>query len=172
MAREIGTRVVGLELHWRLVDDPRADALDRDALARDGSELEGAIVPATPELLLALALHLVAHPDRRLLMVQDIALAVRAAGDDIRRTFELAGELGVGWELHLALDAAEEFTGVVAERPAPRPSRPPLGPLRAALWRGPRPVGAHLGRLAVLGGRERLRYVGAGLRSLRPRAQR
>ncbi len=172
MAREIGARVVGLELHWRLVDDPRADALDRDALARHGSELDGAIVPAAPELLLALALHLVAHPDRRLLMVKDIALAVRSADADIQRTFELAAELGAGWELALALDAAEEWCGVEVERPGPRPLRPALGPLRAALWRGPRPIGVHIGRLAALGGRERLRYVGAGLRSLRPRAQR
>jgi hypothetical protein len=167
LVRDIGARAVGLELHWRLVDDPRADALDRDALASGGSEHDGVIVPGGPELLLALALHLVAHPDRRLLMVKDIALAAGAAGPELPRAFELASRLGLGWELHLALDAAEEHTGVSVPRPSQRPSKPPLGPLRAALWRAPRPVGVHVGRLAALRGRERLRYVAAGVRALR-----
>jgi len=167
LVREVGARAVGLELHWRLVDDPRADALGRDVLASGGSEHDGVIVPGGPELLLALALHLVAHPDRRLLMVKDIALAAGAARPELPRAFELASRLGLAWELHLALDAAEEHTGVNVPRPSQRPSKPPLGPLRAALWRGPRPVGVHLGRLAGLRGRERLRYVAAGVRSLR-----
>jgi hypothetical protein len=169
LVRRVGKRAAGLELHWRLVDDPRADALDRIALARHGHALNGAIVPAAPELLLALALHLVAHPDRRLLMVQDVALAARACDDALDRAFALAGELGVAWELHLALDAAEEHAGLRIDRPASRPSTPPpLGPLRTALWRGPRPLGVHVGRVAALRGRQRLRYAGAGLRSLLP----
>lgn len=169
LVRRIGSRAAGLELHWRLVDDPRADALDRTTLAAHGSELDGAIAPAVPELLLAFALHLVAHPDRRLLMVQDVALAAAASGDSLRRAFALATELGVAWELHLALDAAEAYAGVRVERLAPRPAkRPPLGPLRTALWPGPRPVGVHVGRLAVLSGRQRARYARAGLRSLLP----
>jgi hypothetical protein len=167
LARDIGTRTVGVEVHWRLTDDPRTNGLDRDALARHGRELEGAIVPAAPELLLALALHLVAHPDRRLIMVQDVALAARVAGSELARAFDLAGELGVAWELHLALDAAEEHAGVVIERPSERPPKPPLGPLLAALWRGPRPIGVHIGRMAALGGPERLRYLAAGLRRAR-----
>lgn len=169
LVRRIGKRAAGLELHWRLVDDPRADALDRTTLARHGHGLDGAIVPAAPELVLALALHLVAHPDRRLLMVKDVELAARAAGDDLRRAFALADELGVAWELHLALDAAEEHAGLRVGRSAQRPSTPPpLGPLRTALWSGPRPIGVHVGRLAALRGRERLRYARAGLRSLLP----
>jgi hypothetical protein len=167
LVRDIGSRTVGLEVHWRLVDDPRADGLDRDALARHGTELDGAIVPAAPELLLALALHLVAHPDRRLIMVQDVALAAQSAGAERARAFELAAELGVAWELHLALEAAEEHAGVATDRPAARPPKPPLGPLRAALWRGPRPLGVHVGRLAALSGGERLRYLAAGLRRAR-----
>jgi hypothetical protein len=167
LARDIGTRTVGVEVHWRLTDDPRTNALDRDALARHGTDLEGAIVPATPELLLALALHLVAHPDRRLIMVQDVALAARAAGSGIARALELAGELGVAWELHLALDAAEQYAGLVIERPSERPPKPSLGPLRAALWRGPRPIGVHIGRIAAVRGPERLRYLAAGLRRAR-----
>jgi hypothetical protein len=126
-------------------------------------------VPAAPELLLALALHLVAHPDRRLIMVQDVALAARAG---LPRAFELADRLGLAWELHLALDAAADFAGLQADRPSPRPARPPLGPLRTALWPGPRPVGVHVGRLAALDASGRLRYAGAGLRSLRPQARR
>ena len=112
--------------------------------------------PPAPELLLALALHLVAHPDRRLLMVQDVALAARARRRGDRRAFDLAAELG------LALGAAP---GARCRRRARRawPSsgppaaaqRPPLGPLRTALWRGPRPVGVHVGRLAALARRER-----------------
>jgi hypothetical protein len=172
LVREVGARIVAVELHWRLVDDPRADALDGAALARHGHDLDGAIEPAAPELLLALALHLVAHPDRRLLMVQDVALAARAAGPDLPRAFDLAAELGLGWELALALDAAAQHLGLEADRPAPRPQRPALGPLRTALWRGPRPLGVHVGRLAALGRRERLRYVRGGLSSLRPRGRR
>jgi len=161
LARDVGSHVVGLELHWRLTDDPRVDALDRDALARGGSELDGAVVPATPVLLLALAVHLVAHPDRRLLMVQDVALAARHGVP-----FDLAEELGLAWELDLALEATQEYAGLEVDR-RPRPARPPLGPLRTALWPVPRPLGVHVGRLAALPGPERLRYVGAGLRSLR-----
>jgi hypothetical protein len=168
LARRIGTRTAGVEVHWRLVDDPRADGLNRAALARHGEQLDGAIVPAVPELLLALAVHLVAHPDRRLLMVQDVALAARASGAGVRRAFDLAAELGLAWELALALDAAREHAGLTVERLEPQPERPPLGPLRTALWRGPRPVGVHVGRLAALRGRERLRYAGAGLRALLP----
>jgi hypothetical protein len=172
LVREIGARPVAVELHWRLVDDPRADALDGAALARHGRDLDGAIAPAAPELLLALALHMVAHPDRRLLMVQDVALAARTAGADLPRAFDLAAELGLGWELELALDAAAALLGLEVDRPAPRPQRPPLGPLRTALWRGPRAVGVHIGRLAALGTRGRVRYVRGGLSSLRPRARR
>ena len=167
LGRRVGARVVGLELHWRLTDDPRVDALDRDLLGRHASELDGAIVPAAPELLLALALHVVAHPDRRLIMVQDIAMATRAAGSELGRAFALADDLGVAWELHLALDAAERYTGLVVQRYGRRPAKPPLGPLRAALWPVPRPVTVHVGRLAALRGRERLRYMRAGIRSLR-----
>jgi len=169
LVRDIGAKLAAVEVHWRLVDDPRADALDRDALAAHGEPADGAIVPAAPELLLALALHLVAHPDRRLIMVQDVALAAHAG---LPRAFELADQLGLAWELHLALDAAEHFAGVRIDRPSPRPARPPLGPLRTALWPGPRPLGVHAGRIAALRGRERLRYAGAGLRSLRPQARR
>ena len=165
LGREIGTKAVGLELHWRLVDDPRANALDRDVLARGGAALDGAIVPATAELLVALALHLVAHPDRRLAMVQDVALAARAA--DVSHAFDVAARHGVAWELHLALHAAERFAGLAVQRSAPRPPKPPLGPLRTALWRAPRPVAVHVGRIAALNGRERLRYMAAGIRSLR-----
>jgi len=172
LVREVGAKVVGAEVHWRLVDDPRADALGHGALGFHGHELDGAIVPAAPELLVVLALHLVAHPDRRLIMVKDIAAAVDAAGAQLGRAFELAARLGVGWELHLALDAAEQYTGLAVERPSPRPPRPPLGPLRTALWPVPRAVGVHIGRLAALDGRGRLRYLGAGLRSLRPQARR
>jgi hypothetical protein len=161
LAREVGARVVGLELHWRVTDDPRVDVLDRDALARDGSDMDGAIVPAPGVFLLTLALHLVAHPDRRLIMVQDIALAARAGVP-----FELAQELGFAWELQLALEAARRYAGLEIELP-PRPPRPALGPLRTALWPGPRPLGVHAGRIAALQGRERLRYVRAGVRSLR-----
>jgi Uncharacterised nucleotidyltransferase len=164
LARDVGSHVVGLELHWRLTDDPRVNALDRDALARGGSELDGAIVPASAELLLALAVHLVAHPDRRLIMVQDIALA---AARSLPRAFALADELGLAWELHLALDAAEHFTAVTVDRPQARPAKPALGPLRTATWPGPRPFGVHIGRLAALRGRQRLRYVSMGIRSLR-----
>jgi hypothetical protein len=168
LACDVGAKVVGLELHWRLADDPRADALDRDVLARHGHELGGAIAPAAPELLVALALHLVAHPDRRLSMVKDVALAAQSAGDELARAFDLARDLGVGWELHLALDAAAEHAGLAIERPAPRPPRPALGPLRTALWPGPRPVGVHVGRLAALDWPGRARYLRAGLtRALR-----
>jgi hypothetical protein len=172
LVRDVGAKKAAVEVHWRLADDPRADALDRDALARHGEAADGAIVPAPPELLLALALHLVAHPDRRLIMVQDVALAALAAGRDLPRAFELARRLGVDWELHLALDVAEELAGLRADRPSPRPARPRLGPLRTALWPGPRPLGVHAGRLAALDARGRLRYARAGLRSLRPRERR
>jgi len=100
-------------------------------------------------------------------MVRAGRLAAEASGPDLARAFDLAARHDVAWELHLALDAAEQHAGVAVQRPASRPPKPPLGPLRTALWRGPRPVGVHVGRLVALSGRERLRYVAAGLRSLR-----
>src|SRR5207237_9741447 len=118
VGRRIGRHPVGVELHWRLVDDPRANLLDREVLARGGTELDGAIVPGAPPLLLALALHLVAHPDRRLLMVQDVALAARACGDDGRaQAVELATALGLLWELRLALAAAVDHAALAIELP-------------------------------------------------------
>jgi hypothetical protein len=63
----------------------------------------------------------------------------------------------------------QDQLGVAVQRFGPRPAKPPLGPLRTALWPAPRPFGVHVGRLAALQGAERLRYLGAGLRTLRPR---
>jgi hypothetical protein len=125
--------------------------LDHARLSAGAVRADGLLAPAPAEQLVVLAVHMVGHLDRRLLMVQDIALLVRTLDDaEFNRTFALAHELELDWELHLALDAAQGHAGLGRERPGPPPRRPRLGPLALAGYSMPRAVHDHAGRLAGL----------------------
>jgi hypothetical protein len=151
LTRRIGAHALGVEVHWRVGSDPRTRALDHARLSAGAVTADGLLAPSPAEQLVVLAVHMVGHLDRRLLMAQDIALLVRTLGDaEWERTFALARELELDWELHLAIDATQAFTGLRRERPGPQPRRPPLGPLALAGYSMPRLVHDHAGRLAGL----------------------
>jgi Uncharacterised nucleotidyltransferase len=151
LTRPVGAHALGVELHWRVGGDPRTQGLDHALLSRGAERIDGLAAPGPAEQLLVLAVHMVGHRDRRLLMAQDIALLVPRLDDDAwDRAFALARDLQLDWELHLALDACARHLGAARERPGPPPQRPPLGPLRLAGTRAPRLVHDHVGRLAGL----------------------
>ena len=79
-----------------------------------------------------------------------------------RETFSRAAELGVGWVLHTALDDVERVTGVLRGRPSEKPPPVAWGPLRVARILPEEPFGYHVGQLAMLSGRERVRYLLTG----------
>lgn len=162
MRKRIGIRTVDVELHWRIGDDPVCRSLNHSFLASSerltiaGTEVH---VPAPSEQLVCLAAHLLSDRTKRLIWVQDVALAARSASDGSwRRAFELADQLGLAWVLHRALDYAARHLGLERERPLPIGSPPPWGPLRAVEELNV-PASLHLGRLAALGGRARVRYL-------------
>jgi hypothetical protein len=162
MRRRIGIRTIDVELHWRVGDDPACAALNHGFLASStrvaiaGADVH---VPPPAEQLVCLAAHLLSDRSKRLVWVQDLALAARSASDaSWRRAFELADQLGLSWVLHRALDYAALHLGLERERPLPAGSPPPWGPLRAVEELNV-PASLHLGRLAALGGSARVRYL-------------
>jgi hypothetical protein len=162
LRRRIGDRSLDVELHWRVGDDPACAALDYHRF--DGGprmRLNGAevSVPEPAEQLLCLAVHLLSDRSKRLIWVADLAQAGAQASDsDWSQAFELSRELELGWALHHGLDYAARHLHFERERPLP-PGRPPAwGPLRAVEELDLR-ASLHVGRLAVLGWRARLRYL-------------
>lgn len=163
------------ELHWRVGDDALCESLAYELLARGATELEAEpalLAPAPDVELLMLCVHFIGDRERRLLWLGDIRRAAeRAAPEEWRGSFELAGRLGLSWALHRALDYSRRYAGLDRTRPAEvgAASPPPFGPLRAIEELDMR-ASLHVGRLAQLRGRERLRYLrtilvptGAGL---------
>jgi Uncharacterised nucleotidyltransferase len=150
---------VDVELHWRIGDDPVAQALDHARLAGRGAELDvggtRVRVPAAADLLLVLAVHLLSDRAKRLIWVQDLVLVSEAVSDDDWNPL-FAGDLG--WVLHRALDYAAAL--LAYDRPRPLPPGPPprWGPLRAVETLDMR-ASPHVGRLALLGWRGRARYL-------------
>lgn len=150
---------VDVELHWRIGDDPVAQALDHARLAGGGVDLDVAgaqvRVPAAADLLLVLAVHLLSDRAKRLIWVEDLVLVSEAVSDDEwNRLF--ADDLG--WVLHRALDYAAAL--LAYDRPRPLPPGPPprWGPLRAVETLDVR-AAPHIGRLALLNWRDRARYL-------------
>jgi hypothetical protein len=163
LVRRIGKRALHVELHWRIGDDPACAALDYGCMAPDGSRIQvdgvPVSVPALPKQVLCLAVHLLSDRAKRLIWVQDLALAgASASGPEWRLAFDFAGRLGLGWTLHRALDYASRHLNFEPERPLP-PGRPPAwGPLRAVEELDMR-ASLHVGRLATLGPIGGLRYL-------------
>jgi hypothetical protein len=162
MRKRIGIRTVDVELHWRVGDDPTCTPLNHALLASSARILVGDTevhVPQPAEQLVCLAAHLLSDRTKRLIWVQDVALAARSASAaSWQRTFELADRLGLGWVLHRALDYAAQHLELERERPLPAGSPPRWGPIRAVEELNV-PASLHFGRLAALGGRARVRYL-------------
>jgi len=165
--RELGVHALGLELHWRISDDPLAVALDHAHLIAGASELAGAaeiLVPGRSDQLLLLALHLMHHSEKRLIWLIDIMLVSQAAKEEEWLTaFRLADALGLGWVLHRALDESEHRLGFCRPRPGATSAPHGWGPLRAAQAIGG-PVGYHGGHLATLPWRAGASYLVTGVR--------
>ena len=128
-------------------------------------DIDGAAIarPAPPAHLLVLAVHLLSDREKRLCWVNDVALVAGALDDDAwEEAFGLADDLDLAWPLHRALDYAQAH--LAFERPRPRPTGPPpaWGPLRAVEDLNVR-ASPHVGRLATLGWRERLSFLGTVL---------
>jgi hypothetical protein len=162
LQRRAAGRGLLVELHWRLSDDPLGAALAHDRIAPRAVPFgDGLLAPDGPDTLLVLAVHLLHHErdDVRLIWLLDVGLARDALDDDgWSEAFARAGDAGLGWVLHTALDRAEAAFGGARPRPEP-PGRPPrLGPLRVG-QRLPGALGIHAGRLAGLGWRGRARYL-------------
>ncbi len=161
--RKVGRRNLDVELHWRVGDDPLGEALSHDLLARDAQTLtvgqHAVAVPAPPGELLVLALHLCSDRGKRLIWLRDLQLAARDASDaDWRASFELADRHGLLWVLHRGLDYVERHLGLGRARPLEAGAPPAWGPLRAVeeLDAG---ASLHVGRLAMMRGREKAAYL-------------
>ncbi len=151
------------ELHWRIGDDPLCEALDYRLMADGAAPLPSrasVLAPAPPVDLLLLCVHFVGDRERRLIWLSDIRRAADAATTaEWAASFELAERLRLGWSLHRALDYSERYAGLARERAGHAPGAPPpFGPLRAVEELDLR-ASLHIGRLAVLRGRERLSYL-------------
>ena len=162
MRKRIGARTIDVELHWRVGDDPACTVLNHAFLASStcltiaGAEVH---VPPPAEQLVCLSVHLLSDRTKRLIWVQDLALAARSASAaSWRRAFELADQLELRWVLHRALDYAARHAELERERPLPMGSPPPWGPLRAVEELNV-PASLHLGRLASLRGLARVHYL-------------
>ena len=167
LRRWVADRWVDIELHWRVGDDPATATLSHARLERDAAflDIDGArlAMPAPPAHLLVLAVHLLSDREKRLCWVNDLALVSRSLDDAAwSETFALADELGLGWPLHRALDYAERHLGFDRSRPRVPAPPPAWGPLRAVEELDLR-ASPHLGRLAVLGWRERAAFLRAVL---------
>jgi hypothetical protein len=169
---------LGLELHWRISDDPQASGLDYAQLVIGASHRLGPVTdvvvcgPASQVVLLAT--HLLHHSrsERRLIWLLDIAAVARAANEtEWNGAFALADSLGLGWVLHTALDETERQLGLTRPRPTSSPGPIAWGPLRAAHVVGG-PLGYHLGHLATLGWSERASYLATGASGRLTRATR
>ena len=162
MARPVGRHRAGVELHWRVGDDPLGEALSHRALASAAVLADGvaeARYPSSTDQLLVCAMHLLSDRLKRLCWIEDL----RRISEDLdnpawQRAFGRARELRLLWVLNRALDYAEHHLGY--ERPRPLgPGEPPeWGPLRAVEELDMR-ASLHVGRLAAMPWRDRPRYL-------------
>lgn len=150
------------ELHWRIGDDPLCERLDYGLLASGATPLErhpAVLAAARPAELLLLCVHFLGDRERRLIWIDDIRRAAeRADAGQWEQSFSLASSVGLSWALHRGLDYAERYVGLHRQRPAPPGPPPPFGPLRATEELEMR-ASLHVGRLAMLRGLDRLRYL-------------
>jgi hypothetical protein len=137
--------------------------LSYDLLSRGACRIEvaghGVSTPGPPGELLVLAVHLCSDRGKRLIWLRDLELAARAATEaEWLAAFELARDHDLLWVLHRALDYTERHLGFDRARPIPAGPPPAWGPLRAVEELDAK-ASLHVGRLAVLRGRERAAYL-------------
>ena len=161
--RKVGIRNLDVELHWRVGDDPLGEALSHDRLSEGAARMtvggREVAVPSPPWELLVFAFHLCSDRGKRLIWIRDLETAGRRAGDaDWQETFELARRHDLLWVLHRGLDYAERHLGFRRERSLEAGPAPAWGPLRAVeeLDAG---ASLHVGRLALMRGREKAAYL-------------
>jgi len=164
-SRRQGDRTLGIDLHWRISDDPLGTELAHDRIEVAPLEIDGARMasPGPADRLLVLSTHFLTDRLRRLLWIEDVRRAALAADESQwLETFERADEKGLSWVLHRALDYAAHHLGLARERPRPPEPPPAWGPLRAierfqfaAAW--------DLGHLTSIPWRERPGYLRATL---------
>jgi len=177
MSRRKGAMTLMVDLHWRLSDDPVAHRLDHAWLFGRGEGLAigdacEVTVPCAEDELLVSALHLLHEQPKRLVLVNDVALAAQQASEvEWEGVFAAAHELGLGWVLDRGLDYAAHYLGLSRVRPRPAERPPAFGPLRAGEsfegW-----LGTQLGRLALGGWLEREGYLRSAARARRAQLRR
>ena len=134
LSRRQGKRSLGIDLHWRVSDDPLGTQLNHERLESARVRIDGVDVacPSRADHLLVLAVHFLGDRQRRLLWIEDIRRAALAADEEQwALAFERADRRGLSWVLNRALDYAAHHLGLERERPAPPGPRPAWGPLRA-----------------------------------------
>jgi hypothetical protein len=172
LLRPVAAGGLRVELHWRLSDDPVAAPLDHARLLASAKRLSlgdglDVAVPRPEEELLVLAVHLLHERYKRLVWVNDVALAARQASEaEWLGAFEAARETGLCWVLDRGLDYAAEYLALDRPRPWSASKPAPWGPLRANErfdgW-----IGTQLGRLALGGWLQRDGYVRSAARARR-----
>lgn len=163
LTRPNGKLLLGLDLHWRVSDDPLAAQLDHDRIDSDHVRIDRVEVgcPSPAEHLLVLATHFLADRLRRLLWIEDLRRSALALDDEQwRLAFERADRRGLSWVLNRALDYAAHHLGLARERPTHPGPPPPWGPLRA-LEAYDFGVAWDVGHLTSLPWRERPGYLRA-----------
>jgi Uncharacterised nucleotidyltransferase len=134
LSRRHGRQLVGIDLHWRVSDDPLGTQLDYEGIEPARLRIDGVEVacPNPADHLIVLAIHFLGDRQRRLLWIEDIRRAALAADDrQWNLAFERADRRGLSWVLNRALDYAAHHLGLERERPASSGTPPPWGPLRA-----------------------------------------
>src|SRR4029079_9134698 len=122
LTRPHGKLVLGIDLHWRVSDDPLAAELHHDRMESEHSRIDGVEFgcPSPSEHLLVLATHFLADRLRRLLWIEDLRRAALAPdAEQWSLACERADRRGLSWVLNRALDYAAHHLGLERERPAP-----------------------------------------------------
>jgi hypothetical protein len=163
LTRRQGKHHLGIELHWRVSDDPLGTQLAHERIesARIRIDGVGLACPSPAEQLLVLAVHFLCDRQRRLLWIEDLRRAALVADDEQWKVaFERADRRGLSWVLHRALDYATHHLGLERERPAPPGPPPAWGPL-GAIEAYQFAVAGDIGLLTSIPWRERPGYLRA-----------
>jgi Uncharacterised nucleotidyltransferase len=165
LSRHHGKHQLGIDLHWRISDDPVGEQLRHERIEPVGLRIDGLEIarPSPAEHLIVLATHFLSDRHRRLLWIEDLRRAALAVDEEQwNLAFERANRRGLCWVLNRALDYAAHHLGLERERPGPPGPPPPWGPIRALeayeFW-----VAWDVGHLTSIPWRERPGYLRAML---------
>jgi hypothetical protein len=163
LSRRHGEHLLGIDLHWRVSDDPLGEQLTHERIESARLRIDGVEVgcPSPAEHLLVLAVHFLSDRQRRLLWIEDLRRAALAADEEQwSLAFERADRRSLSWVLNRALDYAAHHLGLERERPVLPGPPPPWGPMRA-LERYEFGVAWDVGHLTSIPWRERPGYLRA-----------